>query len=90
MSELEELTKEKLDYMNEWVASGRKVIDLVHDDKFIKCLKKETVLIEQLNKEIQKGKECNSLNGRFNGMELRFECTECVNSSNKLERLNFS
>lgn len=52
MGELEKNGAEKMQYMTDWVASGKKLSEIVRDEKFIAFRKKEDQLIAERNERL--------------------------------------
>lgn len=57
MGKLESIGTEKMEYMEMWVESGKKLADIVHDKKFIDYLQKEDQLIAERNKKLREESE---------------------------------
>ncbi|WP_413537550.1 hypothetical protein [Enterococcus malodoratus] len=53
MSELEKVTKEKLEYMEKYIENGGKVIDLRNDPTFLDYFKREQELIAERNEKLR-------------------------------------
>lgn len=53
MGKLESTGTEKMEYMEKWVESGKKLADIVHDQTFIDYLKEEDRLIAERNQKLR-------------------------------------
>ena len=52
VSELEKLIAKKEDYRDSWLQSGKKLIELMDDEKYLYLTQQENFLIEECNEKM--------------------------------------